>query len=1113
MKRKIFSTLLMGAFVIASMSMFTSCKDYDDDINDLQKQIDALPTTASLTTLKTELESEISTLKTQLETAEGNITALTSSLATKADKTALADEVTRATAAEAALGARLTTAESALTTINSVLANKVDKSALNDSIVKIYGRIEAVETGLGKVIENCTALKKGLDDEVLAREAVAADVAQQKIALDNFETRLKALETSNSELSSSLATALSDIATLKDQVKAAQDQLDANTEDIKTLKSTVEALSAKIDKVQASVNTLNVLLDQVLRSLVFIPESYYWGIEATKLLYLEFNSYTLPEAAWNVKEAKGYEDDVRYACVEGTKVLSFAATYHMNPSSADLSKASVAVLSNDLVYENTRSAACGLSVKDWNTTTPGILTVNLDVKDPSLIKSVKDDQMVTNFATQVTLKKKTTDNSNDTTITSDYATLYKFTVKDLKLAHAANTETNPINLYSNASKSALSPCALEADYGHLMQTVHEAGVTFAPQDSCNWNSTIDLRNYVKIHYTDKEGNHAVLTDAQIAANFDVKFELTAFYNGNNSTDESAHAAIASDGYTFRPQPVTADGKQQTYGVDQVRASELGRTPVVRVTLVDKDTKKVYDYGYIRIKITEAAESPVIKGDKHIDYTGTGYTYSGECTYPAWKYQTTWNITEYDLYVALGLSREEFEANYGAPVGDPDDLTQFSYDAKTNKFTQLESKIGTASTVTDKTPNEDGTMSSTLKWEMTGAQAYKFFVTDKKGGDGVAIKYESKDKSVGPDVYVFFKTKNDVTINTPKAVVDWNALKNSTVWAATNAAATGTGLNEIHVNVPSVEDNKTTTAEPFEKVFSDVFVGNKINAAKIITSIDDKTATKEYAAANLTLDLIFDVSNIGAKYMGVDGKTYYMSLSDDAKTLYASQKADNSAKQVVAIINTGDVNAQKIAYQHTEYAHNLLNYVAHNALNDNTLKAVIGLKAVNKCNKPLTLTNNTFDVRFLRPINVTNTAADVEDAATTELQTIDLIKLLTFTDWRDAWKGENPGGQYYKYYGIQGVSVAGVADGAKISTNPDVLTDQNGNTTMVALQSVNGAIDFTYNAGTSTLTYKNYSSTTADFKVQIPVVVKYLWGSVPQTITVNVKHTHANAKKY
>ena len=40
MKKKIFSTLLMGAFFLASMSMFTSCKDYDDDINDLRNLIE-----------------------------------------------------------------------------------------------------------------------------------------------------------------------------------------------------------------------------------------------------------------------------------------------------------------------------------------------------------------------------------------------------------------------------------------------------------------------------------------------------------------------------------------------------------------------------------------------------------------------------------------------------------------------------------------------------------------------------------------------------------------------------------------------------------------------------------------------------------------------------------------------------------------------------------------------------------------------------------------------------------------------------------------------------------------------------------------------------------------
>jgi hypothetical protein len=40
MKKRFFGILLMGAMVVASMSMFTSCKDYDDDIARLQEAID-----------------------------------------------------------------------------------------------------------------------------------------------------------------------------------------------------------------------------------------------------------------------------------------------------------------------------------------------------------------------------------------------------------------------------------------------------------------------------------------------------------------------------------------------------------------------------------------------------------------------------------------------------------------------------------------------------------------------------------------------------------------------------------------------------------------------------------------------------------------------------------------------------------------------------------------------------------------------------------------------------------------------------------------------------------------------------------------------------------------
>ena len=39
MRKKYLSALLFGALLFASTGTFTSCKDYDDDINNLQQQI------------------------------------------------------------------------------------------------------------------------------------------------------------------------------------------------------------------------------------------------------------------------------------------------------------------------------------------------------------------------------------------------------------------------------------------------------------------------------------------------------------------------------------------------------------------------------------------------------------------------------------------------------------------------------------------------------------------------------------------------------------------------------------------------------------------------------------------------------------------------------------------------------------------------------------------------------------------------------------------------------------------------------------------------------------------------------------------------------------------
>lgn len=1069
-KKKIFGYLFMGLLAAGATGTVTSCKDYDDDINNNKSAIQALQ--SDLAKAKTDLESEISSLKTQLETANGTLKALSG----KVD--ANTADITKAKSDIAGLESRLKTAEDAIKSINTTLALKADQKALEDSCASIYGKLESVTDGLGK------SLKSEKDDRV----AADADLQQQIDALNKLIGN----------------GSVDDAKTVYEKLLADVKALQEKTQDldVEALTSQLQGLSNSIDKINANINVLNVLLEKSLRSLVFIPQSYYWGVEATKLLYLDFDYVDdqawISDMNWDKKEAKGYDDDTRYATAEGTKVLTFAATYHMNPSSAKLDDKTtkVSVESGDLDYvRDTRAAAAGFSVKSWAAEN-GVLTVNLDVKDPAKIKSVKDNQMITNFATKVNVATK---NDKDTTITSDYATLYTEKVSDLKLA-LTNNEVNK-HLFPTAKKSELSPCEVSGtSYGHLMQTVNEASKKFDAQVFCNWDQILDLRTLVETHYKNVDKKFAKLDESTFNANFKYVFTLTALYKGNNATDESAHAAIASDGYTFRPQAPTADGKQAAYGSEQVRAQEVGRTPVVRVTLVDKQTGKVYDYGYIRIKIVDEKESPV-QVDKSISYQGADYAYNGECTPNAWSFATKWYITEQDLYKELGLTREEFENNYTLD-GDDDQLTQYQA-GKDGKFQKLANNIGNASTVKDKDTDPDGTKSSILKWELTSDEAFKLFVTDKKAGESIAIKYISANKAVGPDVYVVFKTGKLIG-TLPSASLNLDPQKNATVWAAKDGVA-GSGKYELDMNVNSPNDHniKANGDKPFEKTLAEAFVGNEINAAAILTNLVDKTAGKEYSASKLTLDLQFAKANEGKEFKGVSGTTYVLSVADKGKTLEANIKGQR-ATQAVVKIEGEKVNAQKAVYQETEFAKDLLNYKKHNELDENTLTAIVGIYAKNACHE-LSLTNNTFNVRFLRPLNITNTSAEVEDAGT-EAQVIDLMKLLTFTDWRDAWQDG-----YDKFYGIKGVKVADVNDGQKISINSKVLTDQNGNTKMVPLQSVNGAIDFVYNDGK--LTYKNYNTTTADFKVQIPVVVTYDWGEVPQTIIVNVKRTHSNAKKH
>lgn len=1203
MKRKFLSFLMLGALVIASTSL-TSCKDYDDDIQNLQNQI--TNNLNALNEAKTELNAKIATLQGRIEAAEAQIAANKTAidgLRTDVNKNAAAIEklqgqVADNTAKIAALEARMATAEQAIKDINALIVdlqnNKVDKSEFNEKITDIYGKLEAIETNLGNALKRIEGLEKGLEDEIAARKAVEADLAQQKTALANLEKRVKAIEddylkaADKAELQKKIDDAKK---ALQDQIDALKNRMTTAEGDIKTLKSNLEALSKKVDALQAEVNVLNVLVKNSLRSLVFIPEGYYHGIEATSFNYLEAFKYNnVPAAKWNVQEKRGYYNDSkeknvdlaaagartlhnRYDSTKIALVEDLWAQYHLNPSNVDVDNFSkVEVLSGDKWFENTRSATkadAGLSVKDWNVK-DGILNVQIDVKDPEQIKAVVEDYwaagqdkpMVTVFASQVTLNKA----GKDTTVTSDYATLFADKVTDLRIAHIDN------NAHATGQKN--THCGICDINSHVMATVHEA-VKIAPnhndadvltnaQDKVNYKETLDLTTLVETHWTMLDGKHKAMTAKELEKfGLKYKFELTKLVLGDNVTDESAHAAILEDGITFRPQLPRKKGT--AYEQVDPNASDIadfigenalqavGRTPVVRVSLVDKNGN-ILDYGYIRIEIVKTTPPPPPGEERpfvEVDYNGTTKEYQDACpniTPTGFAvYTTKWIQTEFDIYKLLGLDRADFLEHYAEdPVRD--DQQNFQQYEKKGKKTvwqngqqvevdnwvarQPADYVGTFEVKTDET-GDIHAQTSIITYKLTDADVQKLYrAWDKKTAKTyeltAAIKYEDKhdpqcNGNIYKDVYVVFKAKvtfKPYSQEDLKVKVNWDNAKIAKYWYTTNTAEMG--KDELHTNVPSVEDALRADADSLTNLFSNEFFNNEIVNKNIVTG------GTGFVYESYKYRLVFDAANNGKKFKGADGKTYTLKVSDDGRELYAGL-TQATANQLVAKLvlpakfaqyegTTEEANYTMIEYQHSTAAHALLNYCSHNEFNAKNeavlkdfLNVIITLAIQNDdaC-KPISVENGTFNVRFLRPLDVTDANASIIDAGSDGKQIIKLNGLFDYKDWRDAWK---PG--YFDYYGIKGIKVAKLEDGDLLSENHEVKADLN-NTGMVALYTITGQLDFTYHEDDQNgnyLEYNNLGNNVHEFKLEIPVIVEYIWGEFNTKATVTVKRTEGNAKQF
>ena len=236
MKRKYLSALLMGVLTLSSVSTFTSCKDYDDDISNLQGQIDKLATADQLSQKVAELQALISSNKS-------DITSLQSELAKK----------------------------TTLDEVKAVLADYATKQYVNDADKTLQDAIDALKTGdIAKLKEDVVkaqaAADKAADDakaanaEIVETLKTLATKTELKDAADAAQKAIEALESKNAEDLKKAQDAITE--TLKSYATKSDVQ-DGDKKTLESLASTIknasDALALANTNKQAIADALDIL--------------------------------------------------------------------------------------------------------------------------------------------------------------------------------------------------------------------------------------------------------------------------------------------------------------------------------------------------------------------------------------------------------------------------------------------------------------------------------------------------------------------------------------------------------------------------------------------------------------------------------------------------------------------------------------------------------------------------------------------------------------------------------------------------------------------------------------------------------------------------------------
>ena len=206
MKRKYLSALLMGVLTLSSVSTFTSCKDYDDDINSLQEQVNKAALSSDVEALRTQVNNAATSAQNAATKAEE---ALTKAGANATDIAKVKDLAAKngtdvAKALTDAANAATAASNAATAASNAATAATAAQDSANAALTKIAGLDNELKKLALSAQSHVTAtqLKTSLDSlSQVINEATSDSIANLTKIVNGYKGGINALYTAVTEVS------------------------------------------------------------------------------------------------------------------------------------------------------------------------------------------------------------------------------------------------------------------------------------------------------------------------------------------------------------------------------------------------------------------------------------------------------------------------------------------------------------------------------------------------------------------------------------------------------------------------------------------------------------------------------------------------------------------------------------------------------------------------------------------------------------------------------------------------------------------------------------------------------------------------------------------------